>query len=167
MCTICQLSDSYEKTPQGVEINVTTLECGHKFHLTCLLNCIATNTKTCPLCRHTYLRPLEERWLDERRRKTLVDIIRTVVYACCFCALLFTFGGELSFQHVFEFYAPHSSRVNLTLGQQVRDGSGLFGLLYNAGRDLILLQLQTVMYRVYLALIVVIRVINFFIPVMG
>lgn len=176
-CAICKLSPRYEVNPETqAECNVTTLECGHKFHLTCLLNTLATGDRLCPLCRRVYFHSsTQDQWLRDQRRRQWVELLRVCLYAYCFYRLLSSVesahGDGLSTRRLFAFYEPSAASNNMTLVQHVVGSGpgdaqhGLFSLLWDVASDLILLQLQQAMFKIYMGLVVALRVINFFIPV--
>lgn len=170
MCTICLLSDHYELNPRTQqECNVAILACGHKFHLTCLLNCLASGDRRCPLCRCTYFTcSTQEQWLRQERLKSLADLIQYGFYAYFFYRLLVTYGSEeLTLAQLFSHYAPPSSGNNVTILQHVV-GLRWWDLVFmvmTLAFDMACMQVQGAMYKIYMAGIVVMWVIHFFVPI--
>lgn len=177
MCSIC-LSEQYDCVGE-TECNVTTLACGHKFHLSCLLQCLSVGDQRCPLCRRVYFQPSRGGGVimgtGQRRREEVVNLIRLSLYAYCLYRTWAHYGESLTLSHIKETYAPWSlgSGGNLSHVQQSiatdreRYGRGLMGLLnlfFNLFIDLALIDLQVGLYRTCLTLILLARLVHFFIP---
>jgi len=70
MCAICL--ESYEEKAEEKPIIISTLECGHVFHLDCILHWFS-NSSRCPLCQKDFTGPPPTEGSRSRRRHQPVN----------------------------------------------------------------------------------------------
>lgn len=100
---------------------------------------------------------------QSNNRIVVREIIQYIIYAYCAYIMFDKYGWHLSMSRLFETYAPFALNNNLSLIDQINNRGGIFELLYDTFIDLVLLQIQTTMYKAYIIIIILLRICNFFI----